>query len=67
MGENTQKHITFAISIEKEVTRIDKNEEVFQKIIPEILSFIDSARFMVSSLSNLANNLSKGIHKTKCK
>ena len=67
MGENTQKHITFAISIEKEVTRIDKNEEDFQKIIPEILSFIDSARFMVSSLSNLANNLSKGIHKTKCK
>ena len=28
---------------------------------------IDSARFMASSLSNLVNNLSEGIHRTKCK
>ena len=27
--------------------------------------FISSTRFMASSLSNLANNLVKGIHKTK--
>ena len=32
-----------------------------------ILQFIDSARFMVSSLLNLANNLSSGIHRIKCK
>ena len=32
-----------------------------------ILQFIDSARFMSSSLSNLVNNLSEGIHRTKCK
>ena len=30
------------------------------------MQFIDSARFMVSS-SNLVNNLSKGIHRIKCK
>ena len=28
---------------------------------------IDSARFMSSSLSNLVNNLSESIHRTKCK
>ena len=32
-----------------------------------ILEFIDSARFMVSSLSNLINNLSEGFHRIKCK
>ena len=32
-----------------------------------ILQFIARARFIASSLSNLANNLSKGIHKIKCK
>ena len=31
------------------------------------LQFIDSARFIASSLSNLVNNVSEGIHKTKCK
>ena len=32
-----------------------------------ILQLIDSAKFMASSLSNLVNNLSEGIPKTKCK
>ena len=32
-----------------------------------ILQIIDSARFMASSLSNLVNNLSTGIHKMTCK
>ena len=34
---------------------------------PYTLQFIDSARFMVSSLSNLVNNLSKEVHRIKCK
>ena len=29
--------------------------------------FIDSARFMGSSLSNLTDNLTEGLHKGKCK
>ena len=29
--------------------------------------FIDNARFMATSLSNLADNLAEGIHKIKCK
>ena len=32
-----------------------------------ILQFIDSARFMASSLSNLVTNLFEGIHRIKCK
>ena len=31
------------------------------------MQFIDRARFIASSLSNLVNNLSEGIHKIKCK
>ena len=35
--------------------------------ISYVLQFIDSARFMASSLSNLANNLSDGVDRIKCK
>ena len=48
--ENTEKYITFTVPIEKEVTRIDKNGEEVTKNISYILQFIDSARFMASSL-----------------
>ena len=67
LGENTEKHITFTVPIEKEVTRIDKNGEEIAKNISYILHFIDRARFMASSLSNLDNNLSEGLHRVKCK
>ena len=52
--------------MEKEVTRIDGNGEI-TKNISYILQFIDSVRFMTSLLSNLANNLSEGIHGIKYK
>ena len=42
-------------------------EKKLQKNIFYILQFIDSARFMTSSLSNLVNNLSEGIHRIKYK
>ena len=67
LGKKTEKYITFTASIEKEVTRTDKIGEEIQKNISYILQFIDSARFIASSLSNLANYLSEGIHKIKCK
>ena len=50
----------------KLLTRTDKNGETM-KVISHILQFIDSARFMASSLSNLANDLSKGIQRIKGK
>ena len=65
LGENTEKYITFTVTIEEEVTRIDKNEEQITKNISHILQFIDSERFMARSLLNLVNNLSEGIHRIK--
>ena len=61
-GENTEKFITFTVPIEKEVTRIDKNGEEVTKNTSYILQFIDSAKFVASSLSNLVNN-----YRIKCK
>ena len=66
VGENNKKYVTFTVQIEKEVTRIDKNGKEITKMISYRLQFIDSARFMASSLSNLVNNLPEGIHKIKC-
>ena len=67
LGENTEKYRAFTGSIEKEVARIDKNGEEVTKSISCNLQFIDSTRFMAISLSNLVNNLSEGIRRTKCK
>ena len=58
----------FYSSNKKQVRRIDKiEEEITRKCICYILNFTDSPRFLVSSLSNLVNNLSEGINRTKCK
>ena len=67
LKESTEKYISFIVPIEKEVTRIDKSGEKISKNISYIRQFIDSTRFMVTSLSNLVNNLSEGIHRSKCK
>ena len=39
--------------------RIDKNGEEITKAVSDRLQFIDSARLIASSLSNLVNNLAK--------
>ena len=49
-------------SIEKKVTRVDKNGADITKTISYRSQFIASARFMARSLSNLANNVVEGIH-----
>ena len=67
LEENTEKYISSTVPIEKRSTRIDKNEEEITKNISYILQLIDGAKFMASSLPNLANNLSEGMHKIKCK
>ena len=48
------------------VTRIDNNGEEISKNISYISQFIDNAKFLASSLSNLVNNLPEGIHIIKC-
>ena len=59
LGENTEKYITFSVPIKKKIE--NKDLEITNKI-----KFIDSYRFMSSSLSKLVDNLSEGIHNNKC-
>ena len=59
LGENTEKYITFPLPIKKKIE--NKDLEITYKI-----NFIDSYRFMASSLSKLVDNLSEGIHNNKC-
>ena len=59
LGENTEKYITFSVPLKKKIE--NKNLEITYKI-----KFIDSFRFMSSSLSKLVDNLSEGIHYNKC-
>ena len=67
LGENTKNYKTLSVQIEKQVIKIDKdaNESILN--ISSKIQFFDSARFMVTSLSNLVDNLTNRIHKTKCK
>ena len=65
--ENTEKYKTFFVPIEKEVIKTDKDGNEIVVTISYKIRFIDSARFMATSLSNLADNLTEGIHKIKCK
>ena len=58
LGENTEKYITFSVPIKKE---LDNGKSITYKI-----KFIDNFRFMSSSLSNLVDNLSEGLHCDKC-
>ena len=59
LGENTEKYITFSVPIKKKIE--NKDLEITYKI-----KFIDSYKFMSSSLSKLVDNLSEGIHNNKC-
>ena len=59
LGENTEKYITFSVPIKKKID--NKDLEITYKI-----KFINSYRFMLSSLSKLVDNLSEGIHNNKC-
>ena len=67
LGENTEKYKIFSIPIEKEVTKFDKNDNEKAVTISYKIKFIDSAKFMASSLSNLVDNLAERIHKIKYK
>ena len=58
LGENTEKYITLSVPIKKQ---LDNGKTITYKI-----KFIDSFRFMSSSLSNPVDNLSEGLHSDKC-
>ena len=58
LGENTEKYITFSVPIKKEIIKKDKNSNDKITKISYKIKFIDSFRFMSTSLSNLVDNLS---------
>ena len=59
LGETTEKYITFSVPIKKKID--NKNIDITYKI-----KFIDSFRFMATSLSKLVDNLTDNIHNDKC-
>ena len=59
LGDNTEKYITFSVPIKKKIE--NKDFENTYKI-----KFIDSFRFMATSLSKLVDNLTGDIHGDKC-
>ena len=52
--------------IKKELTKKDKDDNDKTTKISYKIKFIDTFRFMSSSLSNLLDNLSEGLHSDKC-
>ena len=67
LGENTEKLKKFSVPIEKKIQQVDRDGNENIVTISYKIKFIDSARFMTSSLSNLVDNLAEGIHTTECK
>ena len=57
----------FAVPIDEEATKADKEGNENTITISYKIKPTDSARFMVSSLSNFIDNLTEIILKTKCK
>ena len=62
LGENTEKYITFSITIKKEITKKGKNGNDKITKISYKIKFIDSYRCMSTSLSSRVSNLSEGLH-----
>ena len=58
LGENTEKYITFSVPIKK---YLDNGKTITYK-----LQFVDSFRFMSTTLSKLVDNLSE-IYNKKCR
>ena len=58
-GVNTEKYITFSVSIKKKIE--NKDMEITYEI-----QFLDSFRFMATSLSKLVDNFTEDIHGDKC-
>ena len=51
----------FSDSIKREIVKIDNEGNKALETISYKITFIDTLRFMTTSLSNLINNLSEGI------
>ena len=59
LGENTEKYITFPVPLKKKIENKASIENNYK------IKFIDSCRYMSSSLSKPVDNLSEGIHQPR--
>ena len=67
LGENTKKHKTFSVPTEKDISKINKDDNESVRLISCKITFIASERFTTSQLSNFVDSLIEGIYKIKCK
>ena len=67
LGKIRKSAKPFSLPTEKEVTEITKDGNESVVIISYKTRFIDSARFMATSLSSLVDNITEGIYKVECK
>ena len=65
--EHTENYQTFYIMIEKQIRKVDKDDNKDIITISYEIKFIDSGRFMANLSSNLVHNLAEGMGKLKCK
>ena len=61
LGVNAERYITLSVPVKKEIKNKNKIIEITYKI-----KFIDSYRFMSTSLSKVVDNSSEGIHNNRC-
>ena len=64
---NQREVKTFSVDIENEIGKADKDGNKDIKTVFYKVKFLDSARFMGSSLSYPVDSLAEGIYKIKCK
>ena len=64
-GENTEKYKSFSVVIEKETTKVDNDDNEDIITISYNIKFLDSDRFISSSLSNFVDKLVEETHKIK--
>ena len=65
--KNREIYKKFSVPIKKEVIKMDKDGNKSVETISYKIEFIDSMRFMATSLSKRVDNLKEGIHTIKCK
>ena len=59
LGKNKEKCKTFSVPMKKEIKKIVKDGNEIVTTISYKIKFINSSRFIASSLSNLVDNLSE--------
>ena len=63
--EKEEKYKNFLVPVKKEITKFDKGGNECVKTTFYEIKFIDGARFLARSLSNLIDNITERIHKFK--